>query len=253
MATDHSGIKVSAVRWEPRPGQEHFLNVHITPLMSDGELLGTSVAFSDITGTRKLQEQLMQSKHELEQAYEELQSTVEELETTNEELQSTNEELETTNEELHSTNEELETMNEELHSANEELETMNDELRSRSSELGELNVFLETILGTVGLAVAVLDKEQHVQIWNGQAREMWGLIPEEVEGRHLHVTRLRVADRAAQGPDPQHPGRQLGARGGSARCDQPPRADIQLPGHVPAADSERRRRQRRNRHDGGRE
>lgn len=62
---------------------------------------------------------------------------------------------------------------------------MNDELRSRSTELGEVNVFLETILGTVGLAVAVLDREQHVQIWNGQAREMWGLTPDEVEGRHL--------------------------------------------------------------------
>jgi two-component system CheB/CheR fusion protein len=110
---------------------------------------------------------------------------VEELETTNEELQSTNEELETTNEELQSTNEELETMNEELHSANEELETINDELRSRSGELTELNVFLETILGTVGLAVAVLDRQLHVQIWNGQARELWGLTPDEVEDRHL--------------------------------------------------------------------
>jgi two-component system CheB/CheR fusion protein len=141
----------------------------------------------------------MRSKRELEHAYEELQSTVEELETTNEELQSTNEELETTNEELQSTNEELETtneelqstneeletMNEELHSANEELETMNYELRSRSGELSELNTFLETILSTVGLAVAVLDRDQHVQIWNGQAREMWGLTADEVEGRHL--------------------------------------------------------------------
>ena len=70
---------------------------------------------------RGSQEELEQSKHELETAYEELQSTNEELETTNEELQSTNEELETTNEELQSTNEELETMNEELQSTNEEL------------------------------------------------------------------------------------------------------------------------------------
>lgn len=62
---------------------------------------------------------------------------------------------------------------------------MNDELRGRSSELSELNVLLETILGTVGLAVAVLDREQHVQIWSGQAYEMWGLDQDEVEERHL--------------------------------------------------------------------
>ena len=83
----------------------------------------------------------MNSKQELETAYEELQSTNEELETTNEELQSTVEELETTNEELQSTNEELETMNEELQSSNEELQTMNDELRSRGIELEQLEQF----------------------------------------------------------------------------------------------------------------
>jgi two-component system CheB/CheR fusion protein len=185
VAADLSGIEVSSVRWEPREGQERYLTVRISPLVAEGELVGTSVAYIDVTDTRRLQEQLMQSKRELEQAYEELQSTVEELETTNEELQSTNEELETTNEELQSTNEELETMNEELHSANEELETMNEELRNRSGELSDLNVFLETILSTVGLAVAVLDREQRVQIWNGQARELWGLTPDEVEDRHL--------------------------------------------------------------------
>jgi two-component system CheB/CheR fusion protein len=185
VAKDLIGVEVSAIRWESRHGEEHVLNVSVTPLLSDGELIGTSITYTDVTDTRRLQEQLVRSKHELEQAYEELQSTVEELETTNEELQSTNEELETTNEELQSTNEELETMNEELHSANEELETMNDELRGRSSELSELNAFLETIMGTVGIAVAVLDRQQHVQIWNGQARDMWGLSPDEAEDRNF--------------------------------------------------------------------
>jgi two-component system CheB/CheR fusion protein len=97
-------------------------------------------------------------------------------------------------------------MNEELHSANEELETMNDELRGRSSELNDLNAFLETILATVGLAVAVLDRQQHVQIWNGQAHELWGLTPDEVEDRHflaldfgLPVERLKAPIRNCLG------------------------------------------------------
>jgi two-component system CheB/CheR fusion protein len=166
-------------------GKERILDVHIVPLLSNGGLMGTSIAYLDVTDPHRLQEQIVAAKRDLEQAYEELQSTVEELETTNEELQSTNEELETTNEELQSTNEELETMNEELQSSNEELETMNEELRHRTTEVNDMNAFLETILTTMGMAVAVLDREQHVQIWNGQAGELWGVHAEEAEDQHL--------------------------------------------------------------------
>jgi two-component system CheB/CheR fusion protein len=176
--------EISSIQW--RSGEsDRILDVRLTPLLSDGTAMGTSIAYLDVTEPRRLQDQLATSKRELEQAYEELQSTVEELETTNEELQSTNEELETTNEELQSTNEELETMNEELQSSNEELETMNEELRHRTQEVNDVNAFLETILSTIGLAVAVVDRNQRVQIWNGKARELWGVTPEEAEDEHL--------------------------------------------------------------------
>lgn len=62
---------------------------------------------------------------------------------------------------------------------------MNDELRHRSIELNEMNSFLETVLTTLGTAVIVLDRRQQVRIWNSQARELWGLTPDEVEGQHL--------------------------------------------------------------------
>jgi two-component system CheB/CheR fusion protein len=185
VASDRSGLELDAIGWRAANGQDRFLDVRITPLLGDDAVIGTSIAYIDVTDATRMEAQLTSSKRELEQAYEELRSTVEELETTNEELQSTNEELETTNEELQSTNEELETMNEELHSSNEELETMNEELRNRTGELNDINSFLETILATIGLAVAVLDRQQHVQIWNGQARELWGLTAEEVEDQHL--------------------------------------------------------------------
>jgi two-component system, chemotaxis family, CheB/CheR fusion protein len=176
--------EIKAVHW--RIGEsERIFDVRLVPLTSDGVAMGTSIAYIDVTESQRLHDQLTGSKRELEQAYEELQSTVEELETTNEELQSTNEELETTNEELQSTNEELETMNEELQSTNEELETMNEELRHRTEELNDVNAFLETILTTIGPAVAVLDRNQRVQIWNGKARELWGLTPDEAEDEHL--------------------------------------------------------------------
>jgi two-component system CheB/CheR fusion protein len=152
-------------------GDVRELEVHVTPLAPGGALLGATVAFHDVTGARRLQDELDGAKRDLETAYEELQSTVEELETTNEELQSTNEELETTNEELQSTN--------------EELETINDELRVRTLELNEVNAFLESILTSMGIAVVVVDRDQVVRVWNGHAEDLWGLRPDQVEGRHL--------------------------------------------------------------------
>jgi two-component system, chemotaxis family, CheB/CheR fusion protein len=184
VSSEARSLDLFGIRWGSGE-RERVLNVRLAPLLLDGTWAGTSISYADVTDGHALQDRLTSSKQELEQAYEELQSTVEELETTNEELQSTNEELETTNEELQSTNEELETTNEELQSTNEELETMNDELRHRTLELNDVNAFLETILTTIGLAVAVLDRNQHVQIWNGQARDLWGLTAEEAEDRHL--------------------------------------------------------------------
>jgi two-component system, chemotaxis family, CheB/CheR fusion protein len=37
----------------------------------------------------------------------------------------------------------------------------------------------------MGLAVAVLDRSQRVQIWNGNARELWGVAADEAEDEHL--------------------------------------------------------------------
>jgi two-component system CheB/CheR fusion protein len=152
-------------------------------LASDGEPLGASATFADVTSYARLSEDYDRSKRELENAYEELQSTVEELETTNEELQSTNEELETTNEELQSTNEELETMNEELQSTNDELETMNSEVNSRATEMDRLNLFFEGILGSLRMSVIVIDRSHTVQFWNAMSSELWGLRTDEVEGQ----------------------------------------------------------------------
>jgi two-component system CheB/CheR fusion protein len=162
------------------------LEVQVSPLVGpDSSLLGVSIAFHDVTDFRRLQDELEQANRQLETAYEELQSTNEELETTNEELQSTVEELETTNEELQSTNEELETMNEELQSTNDELQAINDELQDRTGELDHANGFLESILTSLRAGVIVVGTELHVQAWNRQAQELWGLRTEEAVGQHF--------------------------------------------------------------------
>ena len=144
-----------------------------------------SIVFEDVSRYAGMRRELEGNRRDLELAYEELQSTIDELETTNEELQSANEELQTTNEELQSTNEELETMNEELRSTNEELETLNDELRDRTSDLNHVNDFLEAILTSLGIGVAVVDRQQRVQVWNDRAEDLWGVRNDEALDHHL--------------------------------------------------------------------
>jgi two-component system, chemotaxis family, CheB/CheR fusion protein len=183
--TEARSVALSHVVMTTASGHTRELDVHIAPLYSGDRPLGTTVTYNDVTRQRRLQSELESSKAELEKAYEELESTVEELETTNEELHSTNEELETTNEELHSTNEELETMNEELQSTNEELETMNDELRQRTLEVDEINEFMETILTSMGVGIAVLDSTLTIRVWNAFSTDLWGLRAEEAEGENL--------------------------------------------------------------------
>ena len=176
-------VSVKDVAYTPPTGEPIYLDVSLVALQEGGTLLGVGVSFTDVTRSRHLSEELQEANRELETAYEELQSTNEELETTNEELQSTVEELETTNEELQSTNEELETTNEELQSTNAELQTINEELRMRSGELNQVNAFLESILTSLRGGVIVLDREGQVQIWNDRSQELWGLRPEEVQGK----------------------------------------------------------------------
>jgi two-component system CheB/CheR fusion protein len=167
-------------------GDTHYLALEVQPLLDDvGTSLGANVLFADITHEHELHAALDRMKAELQSALEELQSTNEELETTNEELQSSNEELETTNEELQSSNEELETMSEELQSSNEELHTANEQLRVSTDDLNRTNSFLSSIMGSLRVAVAVVDPNMTVLMWNRQAEEMWGLRDAEVVGSFL--------------------------------------------------------------------
>lgn len=76
-------------------------------------------------------------------------------------------------------------MNEELRSTNEELETINDELRERTTELNRLNDLLEAIFSSLGVAVAVLDRQQLVQVWNHRAQDLWGLHEDEAVEQHF--------------------------------------------------------------------
>jgi two-component system, chemotaxis family, CheB/CheR fusion protein len=194
-------VPVGEVHFQPAKGDERTLDVTVVPLLPNGgPPHGVAIVFEDVSRYSRLQRELEGNRRDLELAYEELQSTVDELETTNEELQSANEELQTTNEELQSTNEELETMNEELQSTNEELETINDELRERTAELNQVNEFLEAILTSLGIGVAVIDRQQRVQVWNHRAEDLWGLRNDEAVEHHLLSLDIGLPTEQLAGP-----------------------------------------------------
>jgi two-component system CheB/CheR fusion protein len=167
-------------------GERRVMDIMVVPVFdAKKKKMGVGITFLDVTQMRVLGDELQQAREELQTTTEELQSSNEELETTNEELQSSNEELETTNEELQSTNEELETMNEEMQATNEELQTVNQELQQRGDELNQLNAFLESVLGGLRSGAVVINQQLNVLMWNRQAEELWGLRPDEVQGRSL--------------------------------------------------------------------
>ena len=134
---------------------------------------GAPVGDADDPRLRELERELAATKQHL-------QTTVEELETANEELQSLNEELQSSNEELQSSNEELETSNEELQSTNEELTTVNEELQVKSAELTEANTYLQNILGNLGFALLVVDRNLHVTRFNPPSQDLFEISDLEV-------------------------------------------------------------------------
>lgn len=76
-------------------------------------------------------------------------------------------------------------MNEELQSTNDELHTINDMLRERSVELDEATAFVESLVGSIRLGLAVVDRQMRVVVWNRGCERLWGLRADEVIGKPL--------------------------------------------------------------------
>lgn len=107
-------------------------------------------------------------ENELSETKLELQNAIEELETSNEELQSSNEELMASNEELQSTNEELQSVNEELYTVNSEFEDKNHELISLNNDI--TNLLDSTEVGTL-----FLDKSLLIRKFTPKLSELFNL------------------------------------------------------------------------------
>ncbi|EON75830.1 Chemotaxis protein methyltransferase CheR [Lunatimonas lonarensis] len=146
----------------------------------------TALPADESTKFKELEEELNETKEqlqtyieEIETSNEELQSLIEELQSTNEELQSANEELETTNEELQSTNEEIQVAYMELKSAHETLE-------AKELELQVLQANSEALLDNDLQAFILVDSSYKIQKFNHRAVELF----EDLSGKRLATEKL---------------------------------------------------------------
>lgn len=127
---------------------------------------------------------LRELEDELHNTKEQLQTTIEDYEIANEELRSTNEELQSMNEEMQTTTEELETSQEELQSVNEELKTVNSELESKMDKLNWLNSDLKNLMGASPTGLLIINKSLEVHRFTHSVTEVFNLIEADI-GRPL--------------------------------------------------------------------
>ncbi len=124
---------------------------------------------------------ILELQEELQESRMNLQIAVEGLETANEELQSSNEELLSANEELQSSNEELQSLNEELH-------TLNTEHQLKIKELIELNDDLNNYFSSTDIGQVFVDADMRIRKFNPAAVKMINLIETDI-GRPIdHIS-----------------------------------------------------------------
>lgn len=119
-------------------------------------------------------------EQELLNTRQEMQTIINDQIAVNEELQTANEEVYSANEELQSTNEELESAKEELQSTNEELATVNDELESRNTELAQANNDLSNLLNSVNLPMLMLSLDCRIRQFTPAAKHLLNIIDSDV-------------------------------------------------------------------------
>ena len=131
---------------------------------------------------------IQELEEELKETRANLQMAIEGLETTNEELQSSNEELQSANEELQSSNEELQSLNEELH-------TLNTEHQMRIKELVELNDDLNNYFRSTEIGQIFVDSDMRIRKFNTAAVQMVNIIETDIGRPIANIsTNIRFTD-----------------------------------------------------------
>ncbi len=68
---------------------------------------------------------------------------------------------------------------------NDELQSSNETLQEHQDEVERLNQFMSSVLSSLTLGIAVVDKDLRIKGWNPTAEQLWGVRTEEAIGKHL--------------------------------------------------------------------
>ncbi|MDB5197501.1 MAG: hypothetical protein JWP88_1872 [Flaviaesturariibacter sp.] len=174
---------------------ERYINVYVKPPATKDSLVLVVFGEGAAAGPQRVAPEanaagipasyVSELEEELKDTRNNLQMAVESLETTNEELQSSNEELLSANEELQSSNEELQSLNEELH-------TLNSEHQLRIKELVELNDDLNNYFRSTEIGQVFVDRDLRIRKFNPAAVKLVNLIEGDIGRPIEHIsTNLR--------------------------------------------------------------
>ena len=192
---ENTKVKVNHIKI---PNREGTVNIFVKPtkvedliliaFSQDHEPTGKQVSDLTTNSSADSLSYISELEDELKETRANLQLAVESLETANEELQSSNEELLSANEELQSSNEELQSLNEELH-------TLNTEHQLRIKELVELNDDLNNYFRSTEIAQLFIDRNFRIRKFNPVAVDLINLIDSDI-GRPIdHISNnIRNAD-----------------------------------------------------------
>jgi two-component system CheB/CheR fusion protein len=129
-------------------------------------------------------------QNELDETRENLQQVITEREANGAELMAALEELQSGNEELQSTNEELQTAKEELQSTNEELTTLNEELENRNHELSLAMGNLNNVIASVRIPIVIVGGDLRIRLYNSAAEKVLNVVATDI-GRLMGEVKMR--------------------------------------------------------------
>jgi two-component system CheB/CheR fusion protein len=172
-----SGEKVATVIIKPYLVQRAYMQPFIFIVIKEEEIAVKKTEPLLVTAENFTTERISQLEQELVDTKENLQALLEEVESSNEELQSSNEEIISSNEELQSTNEELQSLNEELH-------TVNAEHQLKIKELIDLNDDMNNYFRNTDIGQILIDRKLIIRKFTPAATRQVNLIPSDI-GRSI--------------------------------------------------------------------
>lgn len=181
-------------------GQVLSFSVDVHPVTSERERL-LLVCFIDETADRSTAHptdprdlpRVAELEQELVETRAELQSAIRDLEVSGEEQRDINEETLSSNEEFQSTNEELLTSKEELQSLNEELTALNGQLQESLQRQRTTSDDLQNVLYSTDVATLFLDRELNIRLFTPATKSLFHVIQTDI-GRPLADLNSLITD-----------------------------------------------------------